>query len=577
MSIEATKSQLISVFSDDDNRVVALSGKWGTGKSPLWREVRAASADAVVQSALYVSLFGLSDMNQIKLRIMQSALPGSEGHEAAWDRVRLGLAGLKKTLTAIHKGFSAIDELALLAVPSILKDRLIVLDDIERRHEKLAIEEVLGFIDEFTQQHGARFVLILNSDQLKQRESWDALREKVIDQELTLDTSTDEAFTIAVGLTPSRHGEAIRVAAKTCGLNNIRIIRKVIRAANRILDGHGDLPPAVLAQTIPSIVLLAAVSYKGIDGPDFEFVLARGSPTDWRHVKRGEERADDVMSEEEKKKAQWSLMLDELGIQYSDEFEVLVIEFLQSGLLDIADLSAIIEGYLANIEATELREAADRFSIGMVWDHRATEADLLAQARALVPRARMLDPYRISELAAQMKTLPGGEAIGEAAVAEWLAGFGANVAEGFDKENVFNREVHPLVKAAFDRVERAAQIDTTVFEACTHIVEHSGWGVRQEQAMRSATAADFEATIRELSVPDLRRFMRKMLELCVQKPTYVQHFGSAMDRFIEACRTIHQDANSPKLSALVQMLFRSARLEAELAVPGHAAADEVGR
>ena len=69
----------------------------------------------------------------------------------------------------------------MLAVPGILKDKVIVLDDIERKHDKLSIDEVLGFIDEFTQQHGARFVVILNSDQLDNRKVWDTLREKVVE------------------------------------------------------------------------------------------------------------------------------------------------------------------------------------------------------------------------------------------------------------------------------------------------------------------------------------------------------------------------------------------------------------
>ena len=63
MSLQETKRNLIKLLGDEDNKVIALSGKWGTGKIHLWREVREEAKDTVVRGAISVSLFGLSDMN----------------------------------------------------------------------------------------------------------------------------------------------------------------------------------------------------------------------------------------------------------------------------------------------------------------------------------------------------------------------------------------------------------------------------------------------------------------------------------------------------------------------------------
>ena len=68
MTLSTTKDHLIQLLEDPDNKVIALTGKWGTGKSHLWREVKVASKDGAVKGALYVSLFGLSEMNQVKLK-----------------------------------------------------------------------------------------------------------------------------------------------------------------------------------------------------------------------------------------------------------------------------------------------------------------------------------------------------------------------------------------------------------------------------------------------------------------------------------------------------------------------------
>ncbi|MEY9524199.1 hypothetical protein ABIF70_005340 [Bradyrhizobium japonicum] len=186
MSLQETKDHLIQLLADPDNKVIALSGKWGTGKSHLWREVQAASADETTKGALYVSLFGLSDIDQLKRKLIESVVPVAESHPGLWDGAKRAMNSGIKVLESFHKGFGAISDLSLLLAPAMLRDKMIVIDDIERKHEKLSVDEVLGFIDQYSQQYGSRFVLILNSDQLAQRPVWDTLREKVIDQEIRL-------------------------------------------------------------------------------------------------------------------------------------------------------------------------------------------------------------------------------------------------------------------------------------------------------------------------------------------------------------------------------------------------------
>jgi type II secretory pathway predicted ATPase ExeA len=71
MSIARTKQHLEQVMGDPENRVVALTGSWGAGKSHLWREFSQGSNDEAVKASLYVSLFGLRDLNQVKAKLMQ--------------------------------------------------------------------------------------------------------------------------------------------------------------------------------------------------------------------------------------------------------------------------------------------------------------------------------------------------------------------------------------------------------------------------------------------------------------------------------------------------------------------------
>lgn len=49
MSLKSTKEQLAQLLMEKDNKVIALSGKWGTGKSYMWDQVKASSGDDMVK------------------------------------------------------------------------------------------------------------------------------------------------------------------------------------------------------------------------------------------------------------------------------------------------------------------------------------------------------------------------------------------------------------------------------------------------------------------------------------------------------------------------------------------------
>jgi hypothetical protein len=71
MTLQSTKANLQRLLDDKENKVIALSGLWGTGKSHLWDETRKVSQDPAAKNALYVSLFGVSDMATLKLKIAE--------------------------------------------------------------------------------------------------------------------------------------------------------------------------------------------------------------------------------------------------------------------------------------------------------------------------------------------------------------------------------------------------------------------------------------------------------------------------------------------------------------------------
>jgi hypothetical protein len=269
--------------------------------------------------------------------------------------------------------------------------------------------------------------------------------------------------------------------------------------------------------------------------------------------------------------------MQELGIHGCDEFEKVLVEFLESGLFDADRVQAIIDRYVAETQALQARQAARDFLSRAFWDHRVSDADLLTEASQFPARAELLDPYVATQLFDTLSELPDGKALGQAIVDAWIAAFEAGDHHDVEDENPFNNPIHPDIKAAFDAAKARVQASATVVDACIDIIDNSGWGTLQEMAMKRATVEDFAAAIRGMDIDTLRRFMRRMIEMRLQRAAYDAHFGTATQHFIEACRAISNDVNSPRLAILIKKLFERTALAVELTRPPAEQAEPVGK
>lgn len=578
MSLSKTKERLVRLLGQAENSVIALSGKWGTGKTHLWNEVKNASDNEMVKKALYVSLFGLSSIDQVKRKLIESSIPGVESHGGVFDSIK-SLFNAGVTAASQHyKAMAALKDLnVVLMAPVVLRDKLIIIDDIERKHAKLGIDEVLGFIDDYSKQFRVRFLLVLNDDQLSadgdQAKLWTTFREKVIDEEVRLSTSPEEAFSIAIKLTPSKYAQALEKAIVVCGLTNIRIVGKVLKTANQILAGR-DLGQAVQVRVVPSIVLFSAIHYRGIsDGPDLQFALNVGNP-DWGSYYRDKNAQP---TEQERREDRWRLLMRELGIYGCGEFEKVLVDFLESGLFNVEQVQDIVDRFVNETQALNAKFAAHSFMDRAFWDYKLSNADLLAEAEHFLAKAELLDPYVVTQLFDTLYEIPDGQALGQAIVDAWIVSFKAEQQKIFEDDNLFNRTIHPDINAAFAAKKAHVQEKATVVDACLHIIVNRSWGALQEVVMKRATAADFEASIRSMEIEQLRDFMRRMIEMCLQRAEYDAHFGTATQNFIDACRAIANDSKSPRLAVLIKKLFAGTTLEGEVTSPSAAKATPIAK
>ena len=576
MSIDKSKARLTALIDDQSLRVIALTGPWGTGKTYLWQQqIKKDSADPKIQSSLYVSLFGIKDLNQLKLKIVQSALPVgadsnllTDGATKAW---KTGVEVLKK----IHPGFAAVDELAMIAVPATLRDRFVVIDDVERKHSALSIDEILGFVDEYSQRFGTRFLLILNTDELTAAGDdamWSTFREKVVDEELRFVPEPRESFALAVPEDDAPYRATCLEAVDACGVTNIRVIRKAYRLVLQILGAEPELHPAVQARTVPSLVLIAATHYGAIkDGPTPEFIESFNTDSK-QFVERFLNQGDgqDQAASLSPTPAAWKLLMEKLTITSADAFEELVLAYLRDGRHDSDAVKAIVDGYSANHRRLEAQGLAHAFVEYCTWAVSMPYAELLQHANRLVDMAEELDPYTITELYDRIAELAGGQASADALLEKSLEHLRAISETTEFGESPFNQRLHPRLKEAMASAREKRIDDDSLVDAVTFVAEHSGWNRREETLMKAASVDGFMSAMNSLDRRALKIFMLKSLDILEHGETYDKNFGDFRFRFLDACRQVCAVAPQSRLASLIRRLFAESKAAGLLAPPDQA-------
>lgn len=531
MTIEQTQIQLQAVIEDSENKVVALSGAWGTGKSHLWEIIRSENDNSNIRDALYASLFGMSELASLKVKLAEQALLKDLNHR----KISVAMEQYNKIRPALKRLIPKADlleEVALLATPKILNGRFVVLDDIERKGEGLTIDHILGFIDEHVQRHNVRFLIIMNTDKLDDAPMWEVLREKVVDHEIRLMTTPKEAFRIANNLCPTSHPEIILKAIETIGVVNIRIIKKIIRAVNLIFDNHQSLKYEILNRMIPSTVLLAATHYKGIEnGPPIDFILA---PLSYKTKKQPKDLTEEEINIE-KKRSDWRSMIEALDIGLPDDYEPLVANFLSSGLLERSKLDEILKSYEKDARKIQFNNDLRDFYQNMYWDATKSASDLICEASALCENIKFANARTITELSESVSHLDGGKEISDKIVVDWIEAANEQLNTTFEHYN-FSGELHPKIVERLQQAEYLNEISMNIVDVCS-VIQKGGWSQCHENALNFKCPEHYEDFIRHAKATDLKIVLLNFQRLYRNRKAY-QNFDPAINSFVAACQNI---------------------------------------
>jgi hypothetical protein len=323
------RSEIERFLRGPEPEVLCISGAWGTGKTYLWKEVLVETAKAQPPPSLlsysYVSLFGVDRLEELKLSIFANRISLEEGKIAKYSQ--WSLAQAKKAqplLEQIPRVGGMFKTLGGMYFSSV-RGMIVCIDDLERRSKILEIKDVLGLISYLKEERKCKVVLLLNDGELGV--GVDDFRnhfEKTIDVHVRFAPTALESSTIAFPK-PDALGESVKTHCVALGIKNIRIIRKIERAARDLQSHIQDFDPEIHDLAVRSIVLLGWSLLKGAGAPSIEYLKKRTGLTTFSFDK------NKALSHEE---AQWNSLLDNFNWGSLDELDHALIASLEIGYFD---------------------------------------------------------------------------------------------------------------------------------------------------------------------------------------------------------------------------------------------------
>ncbi|MBU9344071.1 KAP family NTPase [Burkholderia multivorans] len=553
MSRTDTKDDLLYYLNDDKVPVIALKGSWGTGKTFLWEEVQRERNPANEKIPLYASCFGLGSLDDLKQTLFRNSLGNAESvvstarktysaAKGAIEKVAGKLIPGAEGVTAIVGSIGGL--LQSVVVEKTLQDRLIVLDDIERRGTSLKIDALLGFIDSL-KRNNCKVLLILNEEPLTEALSadWSTLKEKCVDREISLVTAPAEAA--ALGLSPQTpFRQPIVDSLERLGVTNIRVVQRIDRIVGTVFQGTSTLHDTVAQSLVPAVVLLTALNFKAVPkGPDVGTLLS-----EWRawcaHPSLTGKEGDQIADE--------TAFAMNFKLTYDVEFLDLVQTHLLTGQRLREKFENLIKARERRAAENDVENAAVRYIEATYLDPSMTDQDFVATAQKFAAQWDKLSADKISAIAIDLAKR-GAHKLANEIAEKWAVRWRTNP-KLWDSSLYSADAFFPVIRDALVDGNRQLSIDPSLLEAVLK-VSGNGWSRRHERVINDATVDDMIEAIHALNRDNFALFVffyRSQLKDPITRDGEPL-FAKGVAVFVEAARTIKAEGRHSRLAELLVM------------------------
>ncbi|MFT2194581.1 P-loop NTPase fold protein [Bacillus subtilis] len=227
-------------FNESSYKRVLINGSWGIGKTKYVSDFIKNHTNAC-----YISLFGKRDVNSILQELYFLMI-----EKAPKGKIKKHFSILRNKLNTLDISYFGVS-LSLPVIQNLFKtinkelDRkdklIIVLDDLERKHDELNIKEILGMVDSLSKTDNIKTVLIAAIDQLEGEDKKNLMnyQEKAIDRTYTIENFASQAPVEIMG---NEIWEALCEIAKSNSFDfkNLRTFEKTKLFIEEIIQVLGE-------------------------------------------------------------------------------------------------------------------------------------------------------------------------------------------------------------------------------------------------------------------------------------------------------------------------------------------------
>ncbi|RVC78447.1 hypothetical protein EN745_18875 [Mesorhizobium sp. M4A.F.Ca.ET.022.05.2.1] len=365
MSTALVREQIASFLKSPKPAVLCVRGNWGTGKTYTWKtaleEAATKPGGIALEKYASVSLFGINSVSDVKQELIHETISreriGKEFNPEDVNSIyQEGLAKLTRGASWFGGIFGDGYVNAGVSLMSLfIRKRLICIDDLERKGESLRSADVLGLISQLKEDRDCKIVLLLNDEQLEDKDEFESYLEKVVDINLRFKPTPEESATIALKDPEgsAEVAEMVRNNVTKLGIDNVRVIRKLhsfVLQIEPLLKGYA---PGVFKSVALTLVLMGWCHLQPEFAPSKDFLVRRrGIFSDYIAKEKGEFTP---------KELQWTQLIANYGYSHTDEFDVALLSGIEDGfftkaIIDAhaAELNQRVEADLASIELRDI-------------------------------------------------------------------------------------------------------------------------------------------------------------------------------------------------------------------------------
>lgn len=161
-------STIAKFLIDNESVCLVIQGAWGVGKTYLWKEVeKEIKGKHKEKQVVYIDLFGKESYKQILEEIV---LKVNGIHNEVLEKAAKFTSGaIKLIVPAVPENIN-LDSIFSIFKKEDFENIIVCFDNIERKSDKLPLDEILGLVNLLKEDKQCNVVMIFNKDELDKQE-----------------------------------------------------------------------------------------------------------------------------------------------------------------------------------------------------------------------------------------------------------------------------------------------------------------------------------------------------------------------------------------------------------------------